>query len=239
MVRTHPRYWNSHSAMKPSLSLSPRKKPAQARSANTVSAILDASIQVLLAGGAERLTTTRVAERAGVSVGTLYQYFPNKHALLAAVIERNVSQMVAAVEDACHATRGGTAEAFVNTLVDTAFTLNFADAATARALCEVSTFVGGDEQCDRLIARAQVLIGEALCSLSDRTFQDPGTVAFLMSTAMKGPIEGLLASEASPESVDTVRRNLASMLGAYLCAVGQRPGSADDDAFQPLPQALP
>ncbi|HEX3471637.1 MAG TPA: helix-turn-helix domain-containing protein, partial [Silvibacterium sp.] len=56
--------------------LQPRKSPVQARSTASVSAILEATIQVLLDVGKERLTTTRVAYRAGVSVGTLYQYFP-------------------------------------------------------------------------------------------------------------------------------------------------------------------
>ena len=67
--------------------LEPRKSPVQARSAASVDAILEATIQVLLDDGKERLTTTRVALRAGVSVGTLYQYFPNKSALLQAALE--------------------------------------------------------------------------------------------------------------------------------------------------------
>ena len=62
--------------------LDPRKSPVQARSAASVEAILEATAQVLLSVGKERLTTTLVASRAGVSVGTLYQYFPNKSALL-------------------------------------------------------------------------------------------------------------------------------------------------------------
>src|SRR5215831_18074182 len=65
----------------------PRKTPVQARSAVTVSAISEATIQVLISHGGDRLTTTRVAERAGVSVGTLYQYYPNKESLLFAVAE--------------------------------------------------------------------------------------------------------------------------------------------------------
>ncbi len=56
----------------------PRERPIQARSTVTVEAISEATIQVLLRHGAERLTTTWVAERAGVSVGTLYRYDPNK-----------------------------------------------------------------------------------------------------------------------------------------------------------------
>jgi AcrR family transcriptional regulator len=75
-----------------------RKRPKQARSVATVDAILTAAAQVLVAVGLERATTTAIAERAGVSVGSLYQYFPHKEALIAALIERHVAEMGAASE---------------------------------------------------------------------------------------------------------------------------------------------
>jgi AcrR family transcriptional regulator len=62
--------------------ISSRKRPKQARSTELVSAILEAAAQVLAKEGAPRFTTARVAERAGVSVGSIYQYFPNKAAIL-------------------------------------------------------------------------------------------------------------------------------------------------------------
>ncbi len=62
--------------------ISSRKEPRQARSAQLVSDILEAAVRVLTQDGARRFTTARVAERAGVSVGSLYQYFPNKEAIL-------------------------------------------------------------------------------------------------------------------------------------------------------------
>ena len=62
--------------------ISPRKLPQQARSTESVAIILEAATQVLAKEGAQRFTTARVAEKAGVSVGTLYQYFPNKAAIL-------------------------------------------------------------------------------------------------------------------------------------------------------------
>jgi len=65
-----------------SRSISSRKQPQQARSSELVAAILDAAVQVLTKEGAQRFTTARVAERAGVSVGSLYQYFPNKISIL-------------------------------------------------------------------------------------------------------------------------------------------------------------
>lgn len=62
--------------------ISTRKKPQQARSTELVSAILEAAVQVLAREGMPRFTTARVAETAGVSVGSVYQYFPNKAAIL-------------------------------------------------------------------------------------------------------------------------------------------------------------
>ncbi len=63
-------------------SIASRKSPKQARSNQLVEVVLDAAVQVLMKEGAQRFTTARVAERAGVSVGSLYQYFPNKAAIL-------------------------------------------------------------------------------------------------------------------------------------------------------------
>src|SRR6201990_3058396 len=62
--------------------ISSRKAPKQVRSTDLVAAILEAAIQVLAREGAARFTPARVAEKAGVSVGSLYQYFPNKAAIL-------------------------------------------------------------------------------------------------------------------------------------------------------------
>jgi AcrR family transcriptional regulator len=62
--------------------ISERKRPIQARANDLVAAVLEAAVQVLQAEGAVRFTTARVAERAGVSVGSIYQYFPNKASIL-------------------------------------------------------------------------------------------------------------------------------------------------------------
>ncbi|KAA1179882.1 TetR/AcrR family transcriptional regulator [Rhizobium tropici] len=67
---------------RPRARISSRKQPKQVRSTELVSAILSAAAQVLAKEGAQRFTTARVAEKAGVSVGSLYQYFPNKAAIL-------------------------------------------------------------------------------------------------------------------------------------------------------------
>ncbi len=66
----------------------PRKKPRQSRAQVTVYAILDATAHILMRDGYEGLSTNRVAERAGVSIGSLYQYFPGKESLVAELLER-------------------------------------------------------------------------------------------------------------------------------------------------------
>jgi AcrR family transcriptional regulator len=80
--------------------------PRQTRAEATLDAIFEATIQVLLAEGERRLTTTRVAKRAGVSVGTMYQYFPHKQALLYAVLQWHLAHIAGAVEAACQAVEG-------------------------------------------------------------------------------------------------------------------------------------
>lgn len=69
-------------AYSPTTRISTRKQPKQARSNALVATILEAAVQVLAKEGARRFTTARVAEKAGVSIGSLYQYFPNKAAIL-------------------------------------------------------------------------------------------------------------------------------------------------------------
>lgn len=87
-------------ATRRSPTISSRKEPQQARSTELVAAILQAAAQVLAREGAPRFTTARVAERAGVSVGSVYQYFPNKAAILFRLQSdewRQTTEMLAAI----------------------------------------------------------------------------------------------------------------------------------------------
>lgn len=78
----------------------PRKQPRQARAQHTVSAIIEASARILEEQGHGGFTTNASAELAGVSIGTLYQYFPDKDALLGALIVRETSRLIAEAEAA-------------------------------------------------------------------------------------------------------------------------------------------
>src|ERR1044071_5404419 len=75
--------------------LAPRKEPSQERARQTVDAILQAAATVLVRDGYDRASTNRIAETAGVSIGSLYQYFPSKEALTAALIDRHRAEVMA------------------------------------------------------------------------------------------------------------------------------------------------
>src|SRR5215813_5176327 len=71
----------------------PRKSASQERSRATVDALLEATARILIREGYDRASTNRIAEVAGVSIGSLYQYFPSKEALVAAVIDRHTQEI--------------------------------------------------------------------------------------------------------------------------------------------------
>src|ERR1700729_1300705 len=121
----------------------PRKTPLQARSTVTVEAISEATIQVLLSHGADRLTTTRVAQRAGVSVGTLYQYYPNKQSLLFAVLENHLTNVMATVEAACESACHRPLAEMIREMVEAFVDAKMERADISVALYRVSADVGG------------------------------------------------------------------------------------------------
>ena len=108
-----------------------------------MNAILEATIQVLLDVGKERLTTTRVAARAGVSVGTLYQYFPNKSALLQAVLRRHFSEITDAIEGVCQEQKGKSLSRMATALITAFLEAKIRNAKTSVALYTVSDDVDG------------------------------------------------------------------------------------------------
>ena len=95
----------------------PRKQPVQKRSRMTVDTLLEATAQVLVSSGYERASTDAIAARAGVSIGTLYQYFPNKASLVAALIRQHVDEVLYLVETALAEHEGSPLDTTLRALV--------------------------------------------------------------------------------------------------------------------------
>jgi AcrR family transcriptional regulator len=207
--------------------LEPRKSPVQARSAASVQAILEATIQVLLGAGKERLTTTRVALRAGVSVGTLYQYFPNKSALLQAALKRHLDEVTMAIELACKEQKGKTLRQMASALISAFLQAKVRDAKTSVALYSVSSDVDGAKIVQQMRTRSNKAIVRMLATASDPLTTDPQLVAVMLQGSMAGVSRMLLESGAPGEQFETLRRELILLACAYLDARSTRPSAQE------------
>ena len=114
--------------------LGARKAPKQLRSRRKVERLLAATAHILADEGWSKLTTNRVAEEADLSIGTLYQYFPNKQALVAELIERHVAQELERLDAELTALQGEPLEMVIERLVRTYIEIHWADLELTRAL---------------------------------------------------------------------------------------------------------
>lgn len=199
-----------------SIALKPRKTPVQARSTHTVDAVFEATIQVLLDGGLQRLTTTRVAERAGVSVGTLYQYFPNKEALLAATLERHLLNVVEAVEAACVASQGQPIDTMATNVTRAFMAAKMRHPEASKALYVVASEVTGSAIVMRLAQRSQLALCEMLGSAADARFGNVMLVAYMLATAIVGPVQAALELSLPPAFIAEIETQLVEAATAYL-----------------------
>jgi AcrR family transcriptional regulator len=196
--------------------LEPRKSPVQARSAASVNAILEATIQVLLQVGKERLTTTRVALRAGVSIGTLYQYFPNKSALLQAALKRHLVEVTEAVELVCKEQEDKTLHQMVTALITTFLQAKMRKAKTSVALYSVSSDVDGAKIVQQMGTRFNKAIVRMLATASNPLTTEAQLVASMLQDAMLAVSRRMLESGAPEKQFDTLSGELILMACAYL-----------------------
>lgn len=112
----------------------PRKSPRQLRSQQTVDTILQATAQVLASHGYAGTNTNLIAETAGVSVGSLYQYFPNKNALIAALRDRHDNQMLDVIDDVLNGNPAATLRERVGAIVQAMLHAHLLEPALHRVL---------------------------------------------------------------------------------------------------------
>jgi AcrR family transcriptional regulator len=217
-------FWYSHMPADALSAFEPRKTPVQTRAAVTVEAIAEATIQVLLSHGGDRLTTTRVAERAGVSVGTLYQYYPNKQSLLFAVLEHHLEKVTTAVETACGQAQYRPLGEMIRIVVEA-----FVDAKLSRsdisiALYQIAASVGGPALVKKAGQRQRKAL-ETLFRTASDTKSAPDRFAIdLMCSAMAGAIRSALETGVSIAAVRKLREHLVLLCQSYMASViAQRP----------------
>lgn len=200
--------------------LKARKKPRQARSATTVEAIFEATIQVLLREGIHRLTTTRVAERAGVSVGTMYQYFPHKQALLYALNENYLDLVAERVEAACRVQHGATTEAMVEALVTAYWQAKTERSDVTRALYSSAVELDNAALIDAFARRMDAATIAMLKSAPDADYANIDLVNITLLSVIFGTVRNVFERNLPVCEQEAVRHQLMTMCLSYLEASG-------------------
>ncbi len=210
--------------------LKPRKSPVQARSVATIETLHIAAIQVLTQEGLSRCTTTRIAERAGMSVGSLYQYYPNRDALLAAVLEKHLDGVAGTVEHACREHRGEPVSQMASAFVIAFLAAKLRDPGKSKALYAVAEERGGAVLVARLRTRIVAAVAALLASAPDAHFDDPTMTSTIAFSALVGPVRALLEGHAPAGFEARLEGQLVLLLTAYLQAHQFRPESPSGPA---------
>ena len=196
--------------------VSSRKQPQQARSNDLVSAVLDAAVQVLEAEGAQRFTTARVAERAGVSVGSLYQYFPNKAAILFRLQSdewRRTSALLRTILEDGSMPPGARLRALVH-----AFIRSECEEATIRiALGDAAPFYRDAPEAAEAHADSAHIVGDFLRESAPGASDAQRALAGdLIKTTLSAVGSSFSALPRTPDEIHAYADALADMLCAYL-----------------------
>jgi AcrR family transcriptional regulator len=203
--------------------LTARKKPLQVRATVTVDAIFEATIQVLIIDGPHRLTTTRVAARAGVSVGTMYQYFPHKQALFYAVNERYLDALAEKIESACKAHHGTSIEQMVEALVTTYWKAKTERPEVTRALYRSVAELDNAPLIEAFSYRVDAATAAMFTSASDADFADLLSVNLTLLATIFGTVRNVFERNLPAPDSSAVLGQMILMCVAYLGAVKLSP----------------
>jgi AcrR family transcriptional regulator len=183
----------------------PRKRPRQARSANTVDTIIEAAARILEAEAHSGFSTNAVAQKAGVSIGTLYQYFPNKEAILGALLVRETAQLLSHAEVALEQP---SAEEALSILISAAIEHQFKRPKLARILDFEEGHLPFDAATRKLNDNVTAVVLKIIERLAPPCREDDQAAARDVVAIMKGIVDAAgFAAEADPIAVEKrVRR---------------------------------
>jgi AcrR family transcriptional regulator len=209
----------------PSTRLSPRKTPVQARAVETRDRILDAAARVFSAHGYATGTTNRIAAEAAMSVGSLYQYFPNKDAILVELVRRHVTEGTEAFQHKLGETEGGLPPDLtgrIELFVDVMIANHAGDPALHQVLFEEAP--RPPELLDQLHALEQALIdatAELLAADPEVTVADHRMAARMVVTTIESLVHRVVATRERPgdrrgPDIAAFRDELVTMLVRYL-----------------------
>lgn len=198
----------------------PRKTASQARSRLTVDALLEATARILVKEGYDRASTNKIAARAGVSIGSLYQYFPSKEALVAAVAERHAERAMGLARRTFARVATSPVETAIRELVTLSVEAHRIDPELHRVLAEQVPRTGRLENVEALTREARGLLRRYLEAHRDElAIEDLDVAAFICVTTVESLTHDavldhpeLLAGRKAQRLVDDITRLVARYL---------------------------
>jgi AcrR family transcriptional regulator len=198
-------------------STTPRRQPRQARAQATVDAIIEGTARVLVNQGYDRTSTNRVAATAGVSIGSLYQYFPSKEALVASVAEDLVKRMTTAMSNVLSRAVGTDITSDARLVIEGLIAAYRVDPALHDVLCQEVPKVGELQKVYAFERQLGALATEYLAPLHDRIrLSDVDRAVFLLVHAIPGAVRA--AVQADPQGFNDARlaEELSDLVLRYL-----------------------
>lgn len=193
-----------------------RRKPVQARAADTVETIFEATARIIERDGPGALTTNRIAERAGVAIGTLYGYFPNKQAILLAMARRDLERIQHNIRTAL-ATPGPSAE--VGRLAIRALIQGFGGRKRVRRVL-LSTIMAHDRY-EELAQPVEALAQRLLTGAGERLV--PGTMtetqAFVLTRALVGVVRAVAFEDSPLMGTQALEDELVRLARCYVAGL--------------------
>jgi AcrR family transcriptional regulator len=193
-----------------------RRKPTQERAQVTVEAMLDAATKLLKRGGASSITTNRIAETAGVSIGSVYQYFPNKRAIFIALHGRHIRQVDGVMQRRIAESADATLEELIASLIDGMIEAHAVDPELSDLLlAEVSHHPDG--ACD-FSTRLHLAFRKALASHARELGRriDLDTRAFFVANMVDALGHAILLRRPAGSSLSRARDELRRAILGYL-----------------------
>jgi AcrR family transcriptional regulator len=194
-----------------------RRKPRQARSLYKIELIFEAAQRLIEEGGVDKLTTNAIAETAGVSIGTLYQYFGDKHALLEALVVREMQRLSDSVRERIleepPRRRGDRVRALVAIVLDTYGGRRRAHS----ALMPYAMNQGRPSQLGPLFAEvAQSLAGDHLVDADRKPVTMTPAQAYVLASALFGVLRNLAATPDLPHAQEEIEDALVRLVLGFI-----------------------
>jgi AcrR family transcriptional regulator len=216
------------------IATSPRKKPRQERAQSTVDAIVEATAHILVHDGYDALSTNRVAERAGVSIGSLYQYFPNKEALVGELVDRVSGRLFQIVFENLQQRSDAPPEELVTVIVRALLHEKRQSPKLSKVLREQIPRTGRLARYEREVEKVVELGAGILAKHRSRLrVRDPHVASFVAVHMLDALIHATVTQPA-PASDETMVRAITDAVTRYLLAEPtretQRPPAGDPRA---------